>query len=175
MIRTKEKYEQHFENARTHLITIANQYSDISFNSLQAYHEVMKNIKKHTSLNQFNAVSDIKEQLSLLIYPGFIIHTPRTWLEQLPRFLKGVEIRLQKLQQSLDVDQQRQRQLQPYWQELTRQRELDSSVFSTDPEWQLYRWMLEEMRISLFAQNLKTSVPVSIKRLDEQLAKVKQQ
>ena len=175
LIRTKEKYEQHFENARTHLITIANQYSDISFNSLQAYHEVMKNIKKHTSLNQFNAVSDIKEQLSLLIYPGFIIHTPRTWLEQLPRFLKGVEIRLQKLQQSLDVDQQRQRQLQPYWQELTRQRELDSSVFSTDPEWQLYRWMLEEMRISLFAQNLKTSVPVSIKRLDEQLAKVKQQ
>jgi len=173
IIRSQSEFEQRYEAARTQLISIANQYSDMVFNSLLAYHDVVKNLKKYTSLNQFNAVTDVKEQLSLLIFPGFIVKTPRKWLEHLPRFLKGVEARLQKLQHSLDADQQRQKQLKPYWSKLILQMENDSSSVVIDPDWQLYRWMLEEMRISLFAQNLKTSLPVSLKRLDEQLVKIK--
>jgi ATP-dependent helicase HrpA len=87
--------------------------------------------------------------------------------------LKGIEVRLEKLQHSLTTDQQRQNQLQPYWQKLMRQLDSDPEVIRSKPAWLHYRWMLEEMRISLFAQNLKTSMPVSNKRLDEQLAIIK--
>jgi ATP-dependent helicase HrpA len=124
-------------------------------------------------MNQLQAISDINQQLSLLVYPGFVIDTPRQWLDHLPRYLQGIEIRLQKLQQSLAVDQQRQIQLQPYWQKLVGQWETNRDAMRRNAQWVHYRWMVEEMRISLFAQNLKTAMPVSGKRLDEQLSKLK--
>jgi ATP-dependent helicase HrpA len=172
MIRTASEFEQRCDKAKQQLISIANHYCELVFNSLQAYHSVAKSIKQHTAMNQLQAISDIKQQLSMLIYPGFVADTPKRWLEHLPRYLQGIEIRLQKLQQSLGADRQRQTQLQPYWQKLVRQTEIDSKTLSRNAEWARYRWMLEEMRISLFAQNLKTSLPVSTKRLDEQLAKL---
>jgi ATP-dependent helicase HrpA len=173
LIRNQGEFEQQCDKAKQHIISIANQYCEIVFNSLQTYHQVTKSIKQHTALNQLQAISDIKEQLSLLIYPNFVTITPRQWLEHLPRFLQGIEIRLQKLQHSLAADQQRQNQLLPYWQKLVLQMETDRDAANHNPAWIHYRWMLEEMRISLFAQNLKTSMPVSNKRLDEQLARIK--
>jgi ATP-dependent helicase HrpA len=173
LIRTEVEFEQQCDKAKQRLVSIANQHSEIVFNSLQVYHRVAKDIKQHTALNQLQAVSDIKQQLSLLIYPHFVVHTPRQWLEHVPRYLKGIEVRLEKLQHSLATDQQRQNQLQPYWQKLMRQLDSDPEVIRSKPAWLHYRWMLEEMRISLFAQNLKTSMPVSNKRLDEQLAIIK--
>ena len=173
LIRSRIEFEQHCERARQRLVPNANRYSETVFDCLQVYHNVVRSLKQHTALNQLNAISDIKEQLALLIYPKFVVNTPRQWLGHLPRYLKGVEVRLQKLQHSLAADQQRQSQLQPYWRKLIRQVEADAEAVARNPQWQLYRWMLEEMRISLFAQNLKTSMPVSTKRLDEQLAKLK--
>ncbi|WP_455210943.1 ATP-dependent RNA helicase HrpA [Kaarinaea lacus] len=173
MIRTQEEFVQQCAKAKQQLIPIANQYSEIVFACLQAYHHIIKLIKQHTALNQLQSISDINEQLSWLIYPNFVVHTPKQWLEHLPRYLHGIEIRLQKLQQSLAADQQRQNQLQPYWRRLAQQMQIDRETVKQNREWRHYRWMLEEMRISLFAQNLKTAIPVSNKRLEEQLAKIK--
>jgi ATP-dependent helicase HrpA len=173
LVRDQSEFEQRCDRAKRQLISIANQRCERVFNSLQTYHQVVKSIKQHTALNQLQAISDIKEQLSLLIYPNFVVNTPGRWLEHLPRYLQGIDIRLHKLQQSLAADQQRQNQLLPYWQKLVRQLETDPDALSRNAAWSDYRWMLEEMRISLFAQNLKTSIPVSNKRLDEQLAKIK--
>jgi len=173
IIRTQSEFDTQCHKANQHLITVANRCSEIVFNSLQTYHQITKSLKQHTALNQLQAISDINEQLRLLVFPHFVVRTPMIWLEHLPRYLQGIEIRLQKLQQSFATDQQRQNQLQPYWQKLVRQLEIDADTLSRHPEWVNYRWMLEEMRVSLFAQNLKTSIPVSSKRLDEQLAKIK--
>ena len=173
LVRDQSEFEQRCDRAKRQLISIANQRCERVFNSLQTYHQVVKSIKQHTGLNQLQAISDIKEQLSLLIYPNFVVNTPGRWLEHLPRYLQGIDIRLHKLQQSLAADQQRQNQLLPYWQKLVRQLETDPDALSRNAAWSDYRWMLEEMRISLFAQNLKTSIPVSNNRLDEQLAKIK--
>jgi ATP-dependent helicase HrpA len=173
MIRTQREFEQRCDKASQKLIPVANDYCELVFNSLQIYHSVLKSIKQHTAMNQLQAISDINQQLSLLVYPGFVIDTPRQWLDHLPRYLQGIEIRLQKLQQSLAVDQQRQIQLQPYWQKLVGQWETNRDAMRRNAQWVHYRWMVEEMRISLFAQNLKTAMPVSGKRLDEQLSKLK--
>jgi len=173
IVRAQAEFERRCEQVKRQLLSIANLCCETVFNSLQAYHHAAKNLKQHNALNQLHAIRDIKEQLAWLVYPHFVVETPRQWLEHLPRFLKGVDIRLQKLQQSLAADQQRQEQLRPYWEKLRRQMEIDRSALVDNPDWRQYRWMLEEMRISLFAQSLKTSIPVSAKRLDEQLAKLK--
>ena len=83
-------------------------------------------------------------------------------------------MRLEKLQRAPAVDKQRQRELQPHWDRVY-QKMGEQPGAALDAQWELYRWMVEEMRVSLFAQELKTSIPVSLKKLDEQYRLLKKQ
>ena len=71
------------------------------------------------------------------------------------------------MERSLDADKKRQAEGQKHWNRIYNQIS-DEPQQQLSPEWELYRWMMEEMRVSLFAQELKTSMPVSIKKLDRQ-------
>ena len=118
------------------------------------------------------AAKDIEQQLAHMINSRFITETDSSWLEHIPRFLEGIKIRLTKLERSPSVDKDRYAQVAVHWKNY-----LDISEESTssaqNEEFIKYRWMLEEMRISLFAQELNTSMPISIKRLDTQFEKYK--
>jgi ATP-dependent helicase HrpA len=107
---------------------------------------------------------DIDNQLSLLLYKGFIRHTPAAQLQAIPRYLKAIDLRLDK-QKSDSADLQGLRRLwQRYWQHVEKQ---IKTVIPT-PEREAFRWSLEELRVSLFAQQLKTAYPVSVQRLEKQ-------
>ena len=73
------------------------------------------------------------------------------------------------MQRSLVADKQRQAEVQKHWNRVYQQIG-EAPAQALSPEWQTYRWMVEEMRVSLFAQELRTSLPVSIKKLDQQAA-----
>lgn len=104
---------------------------------------------------------DAREQLTHLIHRGFIQATPAERLKQFPRYLKALQLRLLKLRDAPVRDQQHTALIQPLWQNyLTR-----LSQFGASPALLDYRWMLEELRVSLFAQEVKTPVPVSPKRV----------
>ncbi len=112
------------------------------------------------------AVADINLQLEHLIYPGFLFETPAEWLWQLPRYLDAVQIRLEKAPQNLQKDKLMTYTLQDLWQKhADRLAGEGKASYADNAAWQQYRWMLEELRVSLFAQTLKTRVPVSEKRL----------
>jgi ATP-dependent helicase HrpA len=111
------------------------------------------------------ALDDIRGQLAALLPDGFLVATPWDWLNHIPRYLKAITLRLKKLTSGgLDRDRQqlallipRQRALQDFeanWTQLS-----DSQLIQ-------YRWMLEELRVSLFAQELGTSLSVSPERLE---------
>ena len=110
---------------------------------------------------------DMRDQLSRLVPRGFAARTPTLWLRHLPRFLRGIQIRLQKLfNAGLARDAAAAAELSPLWR-MYAERELTHQARGvTDPALEQFRWMLEELRVSLFAQELKTSVPVSVKRLE---------
>jgi ATP-dependent helicase HrpA len=111
------------------------------------------------------ALADIRAQLSGLIYPGFVTATGYRRLPQLTRYLRGIERRIGKLPESPARDAANmavaQRAEQAYWQavaDLPPERR-------TDPQVTDVRWMLEELRVSLFAQTLGTLGPVSENRI----------
>lgn len=108
-------------------------------------------------------VKDIEEQLSHLIYHGFIRYTPYAQLQHFERYLKAILFRLEKMQE----DQQKIQQVQKYWGKYWKQVGVKLKQGVVQPEQDNFRWMLEELRVSLYAQQLKTPYPVSAQRLEK--------
>jgi ATP-dependent helicase HrpA len=109
---------------------------------------------------------DLREQFDALLVPGFLRELPLARLAHYPRYLKAMRLRGERLRQDPAKDQQRMLQVLPYWRAYLQQR-----AASADPaDLAELRWLIEEWRVSLFAQELKTAEPVSAKRLAKALA-----
>ncbi|WP_266171496.1 ATP-dependent RNA helicase HrpA [Dyella subtropica] len=108
---------------------------------------------------------DLREQLDGLLTSGFLRELPTSRLTHFPRYLKAMRLRAERLRQDPSKDQQRMLQVLPYWREYLKHR-----AAGTDPAALAeLRWLIEEWRVSLFAQELKTAEPVSAKRLAKAL------
>jgi ATP-dependent helicase HrpA len=122
--------------------------------------------KKLNGLRSFAAaVADVEQQLRQLFPPGFIVDTPAAQLAHYPRYLKAIAARLDKLKSDPARDAQRQAELAQL--AVPFQRELAARKGVADPRLTEFRWLLEELRVSLFAQELRTPMPVSVKRLQK--------
>ena len=109
---------------------------------------------------------DLHEQLDSLLSPGFLRELPLSRLAHFPRYLKAMRLRAERLQHDPAKDQQRLLQVLPYWRDYLKHR----SAGVGDADLAELRWLIEEWRVSLFAQELKTAEPVSAKRLAKALA-----
>jgi len=110
---------------------------------------------------------DVQQQLEQLIHPGFLQSTPWLQLQQVPRFLQAIEQRMEKYGTQKVRDQQATRLLQGLWQRYAERKAWCERHERADEALDDYRWLLEELRVSLFAQALGTRVPVSEKRLEK--------
>ena len=123
--------------------------------------------KRLAGLKGFESVSeDIRTQLDALLVPGFIATVPWTRLTHYPRYLKAVSVRLDKLRNNPGRDADHQRNWQALYRNFERELRASRSSGARDPFLDEFRWLLEELRVGLFAQELKTPVPVSVKRLE---------
>jgi ATP-dependent helicase HrpA len=107
------------------------------------------------------ARADIEAQLARLLAPGFLVATPPQWRERLPVYLAAIALRMERIGQRLARDQECTRELAAL------QARLDAGHSRGKAAAEEYRWMLEEYRVSLFAQQLGTRGAVSRKRLDK--------
>jgi ATP-dependent helicase HrpA len=112
-----------------------------------------------------DVADDVQAQLQRLVGKQFLLHTPWAALLHLPRYLKGVVLRLDKLRADPARDASRLAELRPLEQRWLRR--LADLKGAAHPRMDDYRWLLEELRVSLFAQELRTPQPVSSKRLDK--------
>ena len=108
---------------------------------------------------------DIGAQLARLMPKRFIAATPWPQLAHLPRYLKAIPMRLDKLRADPARDAQRLAELRPLEQRYLRFVADRKGV--ADARLDEFRWLLEELRVGLFAQELRTPQPVSVKRLDK--------
>lgn len=122
--------------------------------------------RKLPALKPFpRAVADIEHQLAQLFVTDFIVRVPSSQLAQYPRYLKAVEVRIDKFKLDSARDAARMNEiaaLQTPWL-----RTVAARKGADDRRLEEFRWLLEELRVSLFAQELKTPIPVSVKRLQK--------
>jgi ATP-dependent helicase HrpA len=109
------------------------------------------------------AYADMQSQLNALIGKRFVIDTPYAQLAHFPRYLKGIALRIDKLKADPARDARLSADFQPLLQNY--QRAVSQRGGVADARLAEYRWLLEELRVSLFAQELRTPMPVSLKRL----------
>ncbi len=115
-----------------------------------------------------SGVRDMREQLGLLVRPGFVRELPPDRSAEVPRYLEALRIRLDRLRRSPAKDAARMEELAPHWQRLREAIDRGPSGFARPEPVLRFRWMVEEYRVSLFAQELGTDEPVSAKRLERQ-------
>jgi len=135
--------------------------------ALQAHARLTAMVTASVALQKMTMLDDVKQQCKALVYDGFVAATPVTWLRHLPRFLDAACIRVEKSARDLKKDQQMSEQVGVFFQQYQQRCKLMQSKQVIDHDLQEFRWMIEELRVSLFAQALKTSMPISVKRLEK--------
>lgn len=150
----------------------AERLARLTLEILKLWHGLQKRFKGKIDLAQAVALNDIKQQMGNLVYPGFVRETPGLWLKELPRYLKAIELRLEKLGAQVQKDRVWSSELGNLWSQYQTRLDKHAQEGKRDEQLQLYRWWLEEYRVSLFAQQLGTKVPVSDKRLSKQWSQV---
>ncbi len=167
---THEAFQDMVERGRSSIVTHAENYERLLIKVLSNVVDIKKSIKTHRNpLGIALAVGDINTQIARLLFQGCFVRTPWHWVEQYPRYFAAIAVRLEKVGQNTSRDAAYVKDLEQLWQNHSDRvhSEGEWSYFQ-NPEWQAYRWMIEELRVSLFAQTLKTLMPVSLKRLKKQ-------
>ncbi len=138
--------------------------------SLALLVDVKKQLKQQKNMLVLAfSISDINQQLAQLFQPGLVYNTPPQWFNQYLKYLRALQQRLEKAQLNVQKDKLNMLAIEPHWQRLVEYLEKEGSYrLAQNAALMDYRWWIEEYRISLFAQTLKTQVPVSDKRLDKQ-------
>ncbi len=140
---------------------------------LEAYQQASLTLEDLRRSRWEYAAGDLQVQLAHLTAKGFLADTPWLWLRHYPRYFRAITLRVDKLTHGAQArDQQNTEVVGAFWQAYRLRAEEHRTQGVYDPELIQFRWMLEEFRVSLFAQELGTSLAVSEKRLEKQWAKV---
>ena len=160
---TESQFLQRVDEGRARLTLIAGEIARLAGTILAEYAAAARKIKD--TRNAPEATRDAAEQLQRLVPKQFLAATPWAALQHFPRYLKAITLRLDKLRADPARDAQRMAEVraqdQRFWRLVAERKG------QQDARLQELRWLLEELRVSFFAQELRTPQPVSVKRLDK--------
>lgn len=170
LIRSQNDFEALVERVRLEWVAAAQVLAKQISQVLIAHQNIAKKVKGKINPRWLASITDIRDQLDGLVSKNFVKHTPEKWLNQMPRYLQGLEKRLEKIDIDPNKDQLQISEIQTL---LDQYKSLaEQPTYQNNERLQAVRWMLEELRLSLFSQPLKTLMPVSIKRVQKALKEV---
>ena len=156
-------FKKRVEEGRGRLTLIAHEVARLGLKVLTDYAAAVRKIKD--TRGQPLVTADVQAQLTRLVGKDFLAATPWSQLQHLPRYLQAMVMRLDKLRADPLRDAQRMADIKlqdtRYWRLVAERKG------NVDARMSELRWLLEELRVSLFAQELRTPQPVSVKRLDK--------
>ena len=172
-IQNQDQYQKLLDYTKTNInetvIDIAKQVESI----LTLHYNINKKLKGRVDLSLAFALSDIKKQLSNLVYKGFVADSGYKRLADVYRYLLAIEKRIEKLmgnvtkdRQSMNIIEEVENQYEKWVNSLPQIVRSKDSVINI-------RWMIQELRVNLFAQQLGTPYPISPKRVKQQIELVK--
>jgi len=164
VIREENDFHERLRSERLRLNHVHTSRARLVTAILHAASEVESLIQK-TPLQQ-PTLNDLSEQLAWLIFPGFAASVTTGQLQHVPRYLEACNVRIQRAQTNPAGDLRKLAEVEPLWQRYVRHLALAEPPRHDKAILAQYRWLMEEFRVSLFAQELRTPAPVSAKRLD---------
>jgi ATP-dependent helicase HrpA len=158
-----QEFAQRVQAGRSRLTLIANEVARNALIILTEYTQAQRKLRDSRLPKETS--DDIKTQLERILPSRFLLFIPWSQQAHLPRYLKAIVMRLEKYRQDAARDVQRLSEMRPleqnYWRLVAERKGV------TDARLIEFRWLLEELRVSLFAQELRTPMPVSVKRLEK--------
>jgi ATP-dependent helicase HrpA len=164
----ENSFKRRIDEGRGRLTLIANEVARLALGVLSEFALAQRKIKD--TKNAPDATADCTQQLQRLLPKNFLTATPWPQLQHGTRYLKAISLRLEKYRADPARDAQRLTELKPleqkYWRLVAERKG------QTDARMLEFRWLLEELRVSFFAQELRTPQPVSVKRLEKAWAQL---
>ncbi|MEZ6042668.1 MAG: DUF3418 domain-containing protein [Planctomycetaceae bacterium] len=171
--RTQTSFNQCVQLGRNRLGIVAQEFAQFFPVLFTQLHETRLLLDRTSGPGWTDLLNDMKSQLSELFHQNTLGETPWPWLIQFPRYLTTIRQRIQRLNSGgLRTEQSLQREFSPWSERYTNLKAQLQQTNRTSAMLNHYRWMLEEYRVSLFAQKLGTAIQVSTRKLDEQWERV---
>jgi len=165
-IRDRQTFVSRLDQNRPRLGAVTQDVCALTGRILGRYQTIRRRLADITQVNWMDSVMDMRGHLDALVFRGFLQQVPYRHLEDYPRYLKAIETRAERLLLAAAKDRQRIREMAAIhgkWQE----RSIAArEAGRPDARLEEIRWMLEELRVSLFAQQLGTAYPISVKRIE---------
>ncbi len=163
--KNRSEFEELYEKGRSKLILTAEKLESLLYSILESYHQIQKQLKNFSSLADKSLYDDVCAQLDELLHADFIADTEEEYFFEIPRYLKAIVERLSKYRRNEKEDKESTKVIQHYFKlylehydQLVRQNQVSKDLDK-------FRWLIEEYRVSVFAQSLGTKEAISEKRL----------
>ncbi|MFK7861932.1 MAG: ATP-dependent RNA helicase HrpA [Granulosicoccus sp.] len=172
--RTRDAFMQILQNNRAELVGVAGQLCDNLGQVFEQHRQVAKRLEGSISLSWIEPSIDIKDQIKSLIFAGFVTSTGLQRLARLPVYFQAMDKRLDAIDRAPDKDRRRRSEFLPVWEQF--------KALPTDKDddpryraaYKALRWSFEELRVSLFAQDLGTAEKVSVSKLENRVKELSQ-
>ena len=164
--RNRAEFERRRDEARSRVTLLAQEIARLA-GTILAEHAALQKKLQQASKAFPEPCRDIRESTTRLLSKRFIEQTPYERLQHFPRYLTAAGLRLDKLRADPGRDARLATEFAHLCAQWLREQAKQAKSGSRDPQLEQFRWLLEELRVQLFAQELKTSVPVSVKRLSK--------
>lgn len=166
--RTAAAFEAFLEQGRKRIGIVVQEFVQLIPNLFRQYHEARAAIENGSGAGREAVLKDMKAQLNALVCEGFLKETPWPWLIQFPRYFQCMQLRITRLKSGgLKTEQKLSGEYAEFEHRYLERRQQHAAQKIGDPMLDHYRWMMEEFRVSLFAQKLGTAITVSQKKLNE--------
>ncbi len=160
---SEKEFATRCKDAKARLNLVAQEIARLAGAVLAEYHVLQKALPAFKAQGQ--VTQDIRNQCEWMLGKEWVARTPYERMQHMPRYLKAINVRLEKLRANPARDAQNMVQLNPLLQQW--QRRLSAQQGEADARLEDFGWMMQELRVSLYAQELKTPVIVSVKRLEK--------
>jgi ATP-dependent helicase HrpA len=169
--RSEGAYAEQVKRARVRLPAVAESAFRLLGTIAAEHHTISQRIRTLPGA-QARLGAELARERDALVHPGFFFETPWPQLAHLPRYLKALERRLAKYVENPARDAKHAQAVAELSQRYAQRRAANAVARKPDPALEAFRWQIEELKVSLFAQELRTPQPVSYKRLEKAWAEL---
>ncbi len=170
--RTNDAFMKLKQRARARLPAVSDAVTRLAQTIANEY-QLLINQQSNMPATVNRLKKDVEQQINLLVYKNCFSQTDWQYCQHLPRYLKALNLRIQKQPANPDRDGKNAASVGIIWQKWQdKMNVMQQANLAIPPALQEFRWLIEELRVSLFAQELKTPFPISIKRLEKTWAEI---